>query len=77
MMSCEALNVNYILTSFVRAIKIVSLQEYSSRVILVDEKKLISAVYNLLYAIEFSTNENALSIHIFRAINMKVRVILN
>ena len=55
MINCEALNAHYISTKFGKKIKTVSLKEYSSEVILIDEKKLTSAAYNALYAIEFST----------------------
>lgn len=76
MMNCEISNVNYISTIFVREMKAVSMKEYFSRVITIDEKKLTSAAYNALYAIKFSVQRDIFSVHIFRVINMKTRVIL-
>ena len=77
MINCDATNANYISTDFVKEMRVLFLKKYFSKIVSIDEKKLISATYNFLYVIEFSTNENTSSIHIFRAINMKTRVILN
>ena len=77
MIDCDASNANYILKTFVKEMKAISLEEYFSRVISVDDKKLASTAYNALYAIKFSAQENTSSVHIFRAIDMKARVILD
>ena len=77
MIDYDASNANYISTDFVKEMKALSLEKYFSKIISIDEKELVSATYNFLYVIEFSANENISSIHIFRAINMKTRVILD
>ena len=77
MIDCDASNANYISKTFVREMKAIFLEEYFSKVISVDDKKLTSTAYNALYAIKFSAQENTSSVHIFRAIDMKARVILD
>ena len=77
MIDCDVSNANYISKTFVREMKTISLEEYFSKVISINDKKLASTAYNALYAIKFSAQENTSSIHIFRAIDMKIRVILN
>ena len=77
MIDCDASNANYISKTFVKEMKAIFLKEYFSKVIFVNDKKLASTAYNALYAIKFSAQKNTSSIHIFRAIDIKTRVILN
>ena len=71
MIDCEAIEVNYIDIKFVKSIEAISMKNYFSRVVSIDEKKFASATYNSLYALNVSTKEKKHSKHIFRALSMK------
>ena len=76
MIDCETIEANYIDTTFVRNIEAVFMKDYFFRMMSINEKELTSAAYNSLYALNIATNEKKFSTHIFRALSMKRKMIL-
>ena len=76
MIDCEAIEVNYIDIKFVRSMRAVFIENYFFKVVSINEKKLTSVAYNSLYALNIATNERQFSTHIFRALSMKKKMIL-
>ena len=60
MIDCEAIEANYIDIKFVKSIEAISMKNYFSRMMSIDEKKFASTAYNSLYALNVATKEKSL-----------------